>query len=89
MRCHAAEAHRAHVNESNEDTRRGIAAVQETDTVKQLLSRGIGSLNQRGSVDVDRYVTMQLLAQGFERLLKLTVMFQHHRAHGEFGPARK
>lgn len=65
-----------------------MAIVHEADAIKQLLSRGIASINQRGSVVVDPYATLQLLSQGIERLLKLTVMFQHHREHGAFPSVR-
>jgi len=68
----------------SEDTRRRLALLQETDAVKQLLQRAVTSINQRGAVDVDAYVTLQLLSQGMERLLKLTVIFQYHRAHAKF-----
>ncbi|WP_371406324.1 hypothetical protein OHA10_12330 [Kribbella sp. NBC_00662] len=72
----------------NEDLRRRMALVGETDAVKQLLSRSIASIGRRGSVEVDPYATLQLLSQAIERLLKLTIMFQHHRAHGELAAVR-
>jgi hypothetical protein len=67
-----------------EDPRRRLALLQETDAVKQFLQRAIASINQRDAVDVDPYATLQLLSQGVERLLKLTVIFQYHRAHARF-----
>ncbi|MEU0095118.1 hypothetical protein [Kribbella sp. NPDC006257] len=76
------------MSEPNTDVQQRMAIVRETDAVKQLLGRGIGSINKRGSVEVDPYVTLQLISQGIERLLKLTVMFQHHREHGEFPSVR-
>jgi hypothetical protein len=66
------------------DTRRRLALLQETDAVKQLLQRAIASIDQRDAVDVDPYATLQLLSPGVERLLKLTVIFQYHRAHATF-----
>ena len=73
-----------HVTGPGEDTWRRLALLQETDAVKQFLQRAIASINQRDAVDVDPYATLQLLSQGMERLLKLTVIFQYHRAQAKF-----
>jgi hypothetical protein len=70
------------VNGPDGATRRLLALSEETESAAQLVGRGISSINQRGATDVDPSATLQLLSQGIERLLKLTVMFQHHRTFG-------
>lgn len=77
------------MNRPSKEVVRGLALAQETDHAVQLLTRGLESLLLRDTVDTQSHSTQQLLAQGLERLLKLTIIFQHVRQHAGYPTERE
>lgn len=60
------------------------AVTQEVEASFRFIETGLINLRSTKFVGANNYVTLQLLAAGFERLLKILLLLKHKYLHGEF-----
>lgn len=60
------------------------AVMQEVEASFRFIETGLLNLRSTKFVGANNHVTLQLLAAGFERLLKILLLLKHKHLHGEF-----
>lgn len=73
-----------HHNKFSGDIRKAYAITQEVEASFKFIESGIINLKEQKFAVLNNHVTLQLLAAGFERLLKILLLLKEKKLNGEF-----
>jgi len=72
------------MNDIGKNLSKVAAVTQEVEASFRFIETGLVNLRSTKFAGANNHVTLQLLAAGFERLLKILLLIKHKHLHGEF-----
>ncbi|QJD95479.1 hypothetical protein HH214_06115 [Mucilaginibacter robiniae] len=72
------------MNDLGKNLSKVVAVTQEVEASFRFIETGLLNLRSTKFIGANNHVTLQLLAAGFERLLKILLLLKHKHLHGEF-----
>ncbi|MET3981761.1 hypothetical protein ABIB62_004378 [Mucilaginibacter sp. UYP25] len=72
------------MNDFGKNLSKVSAVMQEVEASFRFIEPGLINLRSAKFVGANNHVTLQLLAAGFERLLKILLLLKHKHLEGEF-----